>query len=237
MKSLFHTVLIVPFLMLAACSGHQDLNDGKQVDLKPVKRAPITQITQHETYRSSESIFTPLRINGSSNGFASYKTVPRNVALAPRKDNHSKTAAAVDHSKSFSENNSGEELTVRTETPAADKEERYSMYTKSARERCSLKARFDTGETVAYQWDGNKRLGLDLDTRGPSVTRAYLRFKMAFNPGKRDKPDKCLYQSNWQGLVGSGYNELFRRNDNTVWQEIRTLKSEAEERLNTLFQR
>lgn len=100
---------------------------------------------------------------------------------------------------------------------------------------CGLKDRFDRSETIAYQW-GQNRLGFTYDTDGTDFKGGFLRYRLKFQPLQTSK-ERCQYKSAWQGLVGSSYNELFLRKNNTVWDGVKVLRLDAESRLDTLLQR
>lgn len=99
---------------------------------------------------------------------------------------------------------------------------------------CSLGDRFDRTETIAYQW-GQNRIGFTHDADGADVKGGFLRYKLKFQPHQTSK-ERCKYKSSWQGLVGSAYNELYLRESNTVWQDLKSLRADGESRLDTLFQ-
>ncbi len=93
---------------------------------------------------------------------------------------------------------------------------------------CRLKDRFDRKELIAYHFaDGKTRLGLKVDMDGFGLSDmggfdmqgALVNFRYRFQAIKKPR-EKCLYQSSWQGLLGSGYNELVEREDYTVYEEL-----------------
>lgn len=93
---------------------------------------------------------------------------------------------------------------------------------------CSIGDRFDNDMTLAYDFDdGQSRLGLDVDIDGlgisdignVEVTQIRVEFRYRFQP-ERPRKERCRYPSAFQGLVGSAYNEMFRREENTVWNEL-----------------
>jgi hypothetical protein len=95
---------------------------------------------------------------------------------------------------------------------------------------CNIKDRFDRGAALAYNFDDRQsRLALHLSMEGPSFsdpTRLQLnsmmvRYTHQFSKPPQSKKEKCRVESNFQGVVGSAYNEFFVRNNYTVWQEIR----------------
>ena len=91
---------------------------------------------------------------------------------------------------------------------------------------CTMGDRFDREGVLAYNFsDGQSRLALhmtldDVGLSGAEVERAMIRFTYKFQAIPHRK-ERCRYKSQWQGLIGSGYNEFFQRKTNTVWQELR----------------
>jgi hypothetical protein len=96
---------------------------------------------------------------------------------------------------------------------------------------CDFGDRFDRHTTLAYNFDDRHQLGFNLgvnnhgDDNAVTVSHALLVFHYKFNsvksPSVPDEAAKCRYASHWQGMVGSAYNELFLRDSNTVWSELR----------------
>jgi hypothetical protein len=95
---------------------------------------------------------------------------------------------------------------------------------------CNLGDRFDSGAALAYNFDDRQsRLALHLSMDGPSfsdpsrlqVNSVMLRYTHQFSKPPQSKREKCRFQSNFQGVVGSIYNEVFVRNNYTVWKELR----------------
>ncbi|MGH1456995.1 MAG: hypothetical protein ACRBDI_09460 [Alphaproteobacteria bacterium] len=89
--------------------------------------------------------------------------------------------------------------------------------------KCRLKDRFDRKAVIAYEWD-RSRLSMDVDginMSGDGEYGARLEYKLRFQPEKRPK-ELCRYASSWQGMIGSGYNEFFVREDGRVLEEIKT---------------
>lgn len=102
--------------------------------------------------------------------------------------------------------------------------------------KCRINDRFDRKALVAYHWDRN-RLALDVDginLGGSGNKGVRLEYRLRLQPGKTRK-EKCLYESNWQGLIGSGYHELFVRENDTVWQELRRMRRDVMHRLDDNF--
>ena len=95
---------------------------------------------------------------------------------------------------------------------------------------CNIGDRFDRGATLAYNFDDNQtRVAFNLSLDGPKlsdpsrleVNSAMIRYTHKFSKPPANKREKCRFQSSFQGLVGSAYNELFIRNTFTVWKELR----------------
>lgn len=95
---------------------------------------------------------------------------------------------------------------------------------------CSLGDRFDRGATIAYNFDDNQtQVALNLSIAGPKFSdptrlefnSVLLRYTHKFSKPPPSKREKCRFQSSFQGLVGSAYNEFFVRNSYTVWKELR----------------
>lgn len=93
---------------------------------------------------------------------------------------------------------------------------------------CSIKDRFDRSSTLAYNFsEGQDRLELNVKAKGPSLTNPGrfefngigIRFTHKFQNIKTPK-ERCRYESPFQGLVGSAYNEFYLRKDDTVSQEL-----------------
>lgn len=90
---------------------------------------------------------------------------------------------------------------------------------------CSLGDRFDRGEVIAYEWD-RSRLGVDVDglnMGGGSEDAVKLQYTLRLQH-ERSSAQACRYPSAWQGIAGSVYNELFLREEDTVWQELRAMR-------------
>ena len=95
---------------------------------------------------------------------------------------------------------------------------------------CDIQDRFDRGATLAYNFDDHQsRLALHLNIEGPSLSNlsqiqinsVMLRFTHHFQKPAEHKKEKCRIPSNIQGIIGSGYNELFLRNNFTIWTDLR----------------
>ncbi len=93
---------------------------------------------------------------------------------------------------------------------------------------CRIKDRFDRKALIAYEW-GRSRVSVDVDginLSGGGDRGVFLAYKLRLQPEKT-KAQRCRYNSNWQGLIGSGYHELVLREENTVWSEIKEIKAEV----------
>lgn len=96
---------------------------------------------------------------------------------------------------------------------------------------CNIGDRFDRGAALAYNFDDRQsRLALHMSLEGPSLSdpgrlqlnSVMVRYTHKFSKPPQSKREKCRFQSNFQGVLGSAYNELFVRNNYTVWKEIRS---------------
>lgn len=101
---------------------------------------------------------------------------------------------------------------------------------------CSIKDRFDNDALFAYEFGTNQRSrfsfdvdGLNLDSSGIEAVKVSFTYRLQAD---KTKDQRCRYLSNYQGLVGSGYNELYIRDrGHTVWKEIDDVRGEIEDRL------
>ena len=101
--------------------------------------------------------------------------------------------------------------------------------------KCRLKDRFDRKALIAYEWD-RSRLSLDVDgvnLRGGDKS-IRVEYKLRFQPEKT-RAQRCRYPSKFQGLIGSGYNEIVIRKEDTVWSELRDMKREALDYIDHVF--
>lgn len=91
---------------------------------------------------------------------------------------------------------------------------------------CSISDRFDRKGVLAWNFSDNQsRLSLNMKIdgigfTGAEVEQVMLKFTYKFQPLKNRK-ERCRYPSGFQGLIGSGYNEFFLRQRDTVWDELR----------------
>lgn len=100
----------------------------------------------------------------------------------------------------------------------------YQPYTATAamggdnKNDCALAERFDHQALLAYQW-GRNRVGLNVDRvsiDGGEVIGSDLaeEVKMTYRiklQNKKGRAEKCRYNSSWQGVIGSSYNEFYLR--------------------------
>ena len=93
---------------------------------------------------------------------------------------------------------------------------------KSADQRdCSFKEKLDRKYLLAYEW-GRSKLSMDIDgiNMKPSSEKALrIEYKIRFQPEKTKK-QLCRYPSNWQGLIGSSYNEFIIQKKKIPWRDI-----------------
>jgi len=101
---------------------------------------------------------------------------------------------------------------------------------------CKVKDRFDRKELLAFEW-GRNRLGFDVDGIGydsVNIEQVQVQYRLRFQDYKTKK-ERCRYASAFQGLIGSGYNELVARENDTVWQELRDMRGEVEDGMEYVF--
>lgn len=108
--------------------------------------------------------------------------------------------------------------------------ERVVLSAKAAEQNCSIGDRFDRGEVIAYEWD-RSRLGVDVDGvsmgGGSDDDAVRLTYTLRLQPEKSDQ-QRCRYASAWQGIAGSAYNELVKRDQNTVWDQLRQIRKDVQ---------
>ncbi len=95
---------------------------------------------------------------------------------------------------------------------------------KPLKSECSFKDKFDRKSVLAYEWGRNK-LSLDIDginLKKSSTKALFIQYKLRLQPEKTKK-QRCRFPSNWQGLLGSSYNEIFIRKDQKIWHEITSM--------------
>lgn len=170
-------------------------------------------------------------------------TSEKSVALAPNPPEHRflqpETSASLDPSQIY--DNSLETPVVHAAADAATsltyappEAVAVSLSPEKIGGGCSIQDRFDRKALIAYEWD-RSRLSMDVDgIGGGKLDEVRLEYKIRLQPEKPKKL-KCRYPSKWQGLVGSGYNELVERKDDTVFEEVRELKKKANPYLERFF--
>lgn len=91
---------------------------------------------------------------------------------------------------------------------------------------CSLRDRFDNDSALAYNFsDQQSRLSLHVDMGdvgfgGAEVDQVMVKYRYRLQKDVARSRDACRYPSQVQGLIGTGYNEFFVRQRDTVWDEI-----------------
>ena len=97
-----------------------------------------------------------------------------------------------------------------------------------SQKKCRIKDRFDRKATIAYEW-GRERLSVDMDgivSGGSGDSGMKVQYTMRLQ-NHVPKKQLCRYSSNWQGLIGSSYNEMFMRKDDTMWDDLREMRKSA----------
>jgi hypothetical protein len=126
---------------------------------------------------------------------------------------------------------SQQEYQSRTSHPEAERPAYSDRIHTSASTRdtggCSPKDRFDNDGALAYNFrDRKSRLSLHMSLDGPKFSNparlefeeVMLRYRFTFNEPKTKKM-RCLYPSRYQGLIGSVYNELYKREGKNAFDE------------------
>lgn len=101
---------------------------------------------------------------------------------------------------------------------------------------CRIKDRFDRKAVLAYEW-GENRLALHangFDLGGSEDATFKIQYRLRLQPEKT-RVEKCRYKSSWQGLVGSGYNEFFLRENDTVYEEFREIREKMQNYVDGAF--
>lgn len=110
--------------------------------------------------------------------------------------------------------------------------QRLAMKAEAARAECRFKDRFDRDDLIAYEW-GQSRLGLDVDGIGydsMELEEVKLTFSMNLQPIK-SKKQLCRRDSSWQGMIGSGYNELIVHDGAVIEQKYNELRAKFDDRI------
>lgn len=140
-----------------------------------------------------------------------------------RLDFYSSTASADGVKQGLSEEDYDEKSIDRPEKLGLSETESKAL-------GCKIGDRFDRGATLAYNFkDDQSRLALHLRMDGPKlsdpsrleINTVMFRFTHKFSKPPEGNKKKCRIQSSFQGILGSGYNELFIRNNYTIWKELR----------------
>ncbi len=110
---------------------------------------------------------------------------------------------------------------------------------KTKRKSCNIMDRFDRKMLLAFEKDnGNIRYGFDIDGisyKSTKIKNVMFTYRKKLNPSKTKKTS-CKFNSGLQGLIGSAYNEIFLRKDDTVWNDIKDIKKEIQQNINLLMQ-
>ncbi len=110
---------------------------------------------------------------------------------------------------------------------------------KTKRKNCNIMDRFDRKMLLAFEKDnGNIRYGFDIDGisyKSVKIENIMFTYRKKLNPSKTRKTS-CRFNSGFQGLVGSAYNEIFLRKDDTIWKDLKDIKREIRQNLNLLMQ-
>ncbi|MDB2682890.1 hypothetical protein N9Z27_01390 [Alphaproteobacteria bacterium] len=106
---------------------------------------------------------------------------------------------------------------------------------------CKPKHRFDRKALIAYEW-GDSRLAFDVDglnMTSTNIEAATIKYRYRFSPDPKrpykTKREKCRYQSGWQGMLGSGYNEFFLREEDTVYKDVHKLINDLDDGFGKTF--
>ncbi len=113
-----------------------------------------------------------------------------------------------------------------------------SLTTSKVLKKCRMKDRFDRKSLWAYEWVDGARLGLDVDGLNLSntkINKVRFEYKISLQPELKKK-DHCKYASPYQGILGSGYNELVLREDDTIWEEIDGIQAEISHHIATFIE-
>ena len=103
--------------------------------------------------------------------------------------------------------------------------------------KCRMKDRFDRKAVLAYEWD-RSRLSMDVDGVNMSDMGSdmaiRIEYKLRIHPEKPKKA-KCRAGAKWQGLIGTGYHELFVREEDTVWGKVRDIRKNPLKHISRIF--
>ncbi len=102
---------------------------------------------------------------------------------------------------------------------------------------CRVKDRLDRKASLSYQWGDNRlefKLRGDVGLSGAEFKGVKFYYRLALQP-KKDKKAHCRYDSRWQGVAGSLYNELFLREENTLYDNYDEIKKEIVDEVEKFF--
>lgn len=103
--------------------------------------------------------------------------------------------------------------------------------------KCRMKDRFDRKAVLAYEWD-RSRLSMDVDginmSSFGSDMAVRIEYKLRIHPEKPKKL-KCRGGTKLQGLIGTGYHELFVREEDTVWDKVRDIRKNPMQYIARIF--
>jgi hypothetical protein len=177
-------------------------------------------------------LFSVLIVTGCSNLKAGSGLAPAPPSFTPKAERDPITKVAIQDMPAPA----SEPVALASISPRSGSEYKSALSARSQKTaRCSIKDRFDRDEVLAYTW-GDNRLGMDVDGLGFSnfeMEQIKVQYRLKLQPYKNRK-ERCRYPSQWQGLVGTGYNELFVRETDTVWQELEALQDDVEDRWDSL---
>jgi|GEM_PF-1827532 len=104
---------------------------------------------------------------------------------------------------------------------------------------CNIKDRFDRKAVLAYEWGRHTRSRLGLDVDGVGFGSDFEGVKLQYTLRlQSEKPRKmaCRYKSEWQGMIGSGYNEMFLRPEHEgAKADFRELRHDVEDRWDMIW--
>lgn len=87
---------------------------------------------------------------------------------------------------------------------------------------CSIGDRFDRGAALSWRFDDSRRMDLNIRGDGVALETVKISYTHKFGGPPKPKKDKkkCQYDSQFQGIIGSAYNEMFRRKEQTIWNQL-----------------
>lgn len=129
--------------------------------------------------------------------------------------------------------------TVKVQAPVRDYASAGVKAETAKSKGCRPQDRFDRKHLVTYQWGEKDRsaIGLDVDGIGMdsmTVEAVKLEYRFRLQPIKK-KVERCRYKSAWQGMVATSYYELFVREEDTIWRDLKKLQDDVGNRFDTLL--